>query len=472
MAKVLSVRPVGLRRCYDILNVSDASCYALDDGTVTHNCDEANFMTARDGDEGIAMDIYTNATRRLKSRFMNAKGEPAGMTILASSRKTKTAFLEDHVKNSRDDISAGRTRVYAFSQWEVHPPSKYTKPRFRVEVGNRIYPARILGDGEDGHPGVDVLTVPGEYRADFERDLEKSLRDIAGVATEGMMPLIQDKSVIQRCATAEHGHPFTREEITLDVLNDIGLENYFRPDLMFRTVQSKYVLRLNPNAARYIHVDIAFTNDSLGISMLHISGFKTVRRARPDGTWFDERCPVITVDFMLRIRPPPGSEIDIGKVRAFIVSLRDYGVPIWRISFDSYQSRVEVQILKKLGFDAVFYSVDKTDEAYLALRQAMVEERIVYYEYPTFAREISELERNVDKGTVDHPKKSPATGLPGGKDVSDTVAGAAWNALIDKRVLVHTPGVYNTVPSESIGARIAVTGGSHLWSDLEKELRS
>lgn len=435
--------------------------------------DECNFLTAKNGevDEGVAYAIYTGVRNRLKSRFITTTGEPAGMVILASSKRTKVSFLEEHVKEVTADIAIGKARMYSYSQWEVRPAAFYTKPKFRVEIGDRMFPSRILKDGEDPRSGAECIVVPGEYRSEFEQDIDKSLRELAGVATESLLPLIHDKGAIARCAIAEHEHPFSRETFSISTGDDIGIDSFFLPGAMFKVIRSRYVMRINPQFARFIHVDIAFTGDSMGIAMCHISGFKTVRRARHDGTWYEDKAPIVLVDFMLQIRPPRGNEIDLAKMRAFIISLRDYGVPIWRVSFDGFQSRDSVQTFKKLGFDTVVYSVDRTDEAYLSLRQAIMEGRIVYYPYPVFEREVLELERDVDKQTVDHPQKSPSTGLPGSKDVSDAVAGSYFLALSEKR-LVPGMGIPSMHSRDNVESQVEVPGGSILWTDLDREVRS
>lgn len=435
--------------------------------------DEANFMTAKNGDvdEGVAYAIYTGVRNRLKSRFITSTGEPAGMAIIASSKRTKASFVEEHVKASGPEIAAGRVVVFSYNQWEVRPRALYVKPKFHVEIGDRIRPSRILKPGESPRVGAETIEVPGEYRTEFEQDIDKSLRELAGIATESLLPLLHDKEAVSRCETATHVHPFSRESFSISTADDIGIDAFFLPQAMFRIVRSRYVMRVNPQCARFIHCDIGITGDALGLCMAHISGFRTVRRIRSDGTWYEDKAPIFTVDFMVQIKPPMGAEIDLAKVRAFIISLRDYGVPIWRVSFDGFQSTDSKQILRKLGFDAVCYSVDRTDEAYLSLRQALVENRLVLYPHPVFQREIVELERDLDNCKVDHPAKSPSTGQPGSKDVSDAVAGAVFNALIEKRLLPGM-GIPSTTSSDNVAAGVEVNGGTHLWNDLDREVRA
>jgi phage FluMu protein Com len=444
----------------------DMFCFGLD---------ESNFFSAGKGtdDPGVAFNLYTNASRRVKTRFMTGRGEPAGITVLASSKRTKMSFLEQHVKDVDADIKDGKTRVYSFAQWEVKPAALFKLPRFHVEIGDRIYPSRVLRDGDNPRPGADVITVPGEFRRDFDQDCEKALRDLAGVASESMMPLFHDRSIIQTVCDAQHQHPFSRDEVTLDIRDDVGLDAYFIPQRMFRVTNSTYEMRLNPGAGRYIHIDVGFTQDALGIGMCHLAGIKSVRRARKDGTWYEDKAPFYVVDFVLRVVPPKGSEIDIAKVRAFVLSLRDMGCPIRRVTYDSHQSRESVQAFRKLGFSSDMVSVDRTDEAYLNLRQMVVERRVSMYRYPHLLTELGELERDVDKRKVDHPKISPTTGRPGSKDCADGLSGCLHVASLDRvawtQAIMATVPVSSVVSPGSMATRVAVPGGSMLWSELDRE---
>ncbi len=579
--------------------------------------DEANFLNSKNAaeDAGRAHEMYSNAKNRMTSRFQQAGGRVPGKCWLISSKRTYASFLENHIASSKKDIDSGLTRVFEFSRWQVLPASKFILPRFRVEVGDRINPSRILKDENTPRPGADVIIVPGEYLPNFEKDIDQAMRDIAGIASYGMLPLFHDRNVLldHEVMVKDIVHPFTKDEISTSILDDVDIGTFFRPEVMFQVRQSRYALRRNPLSPRFIHVDIGLTADAMGIACVHQSGWKKVRRPRVDGTYFDDKAPIIDVDFMLRITPPKGSEIDLGKMRGFIINLRDYGLPIWRVTLDGYQcftsdtrvrlldgtaasmadlsarygrsevfwvyafdrrtgrvvpgrarnarrtgskpiavvtldngeavrcthdhrwlmrdgsyveardlrpgdslmplytrvprnhrvvsvvltddvedvydievdehhnfaldagvfvhnSRDTMQILRKMDFDAVLYSVDKTDEAYLSLRQAVVEKRIRYYRYETMLRECFELERNLEKNTVDHPQTSPTTGGRGSKDVSDAVAGATYNCLIDPQAAV-SPSLLGD-PVDNMDSAVKTPHGSLPWEDLERELRT
>jgi hypothetical protein len=434
--------------------------------------DEANFLDVAGQTidaQQLAYRMYESAKNRLTSRFMRKSGEIAGLMLIASSKRARASFVEQHIKKSRARIFSGQTRVYQFAQWEVKPASDFTAPKFRVEVGSLFQSSRILGPEDLPRPGAQIVTVPGEYRERFETDIDQALRDIAGVATESIVPLITDRDSILRCIDPKLSHPFSRETLTLSTGNDIGMEAYFLTDVMFRVVRSRYSVRLNPECPRVVAFDVAFTMDSFGCACAHMHGFRRVRRTRDDGTWYEDLAPSIVFDFLISVHPPGGeSEIDLSKMRAFVINLRDLGLPIWRVVCDGYQSRDNAQILNKVGFDAVINSVDRTDEPYLTLKQAVAEERARYYRYPILIRELGELERDLDHSKVDHPDVSPTTGLRGSKDVADAACNCVWGLLSDKRLQVP---VSSPDESDNLDNAVRVRGGDIPWPELDRERR-
>ena len=108
-----------------------------------------------------------------------------------------------------------------------------------------------------------VIVVPGEYRGEFERDMDGALRNLAGIATESMSPLFRDKTVILRCISKERVHPFTRAEISTSTADDLHIETYFRAEAMFKIHMSRYVVREDPDAPRFVGIDIGLVHDLL-----------------------------------------------------------------------------------------------------------------------------------------------------------------------------------------------------------------
>ncbi len=72
---------------------------------------------------------------------------------------------------------------------------------------------------------------------------------------------------------------------------------------------------------RYCHLDLALSGDSAGLAIGHCRGFKRLRRSE----MVDELMPIICLDVLLEIRPPPGGEINFEKIRKLLYMLLERG---------------------------------------------------------------------------------------------------------------------------------------------------
>jgi hypothetical protein len=443
--------------------------------------DEANFMDEKEDKQsgktiGQAYELYNATYTRLQSRFGRKGGSLPGMVLLVSSRNAQTSFLEEHTKSVLSGEHAQHTFVSDYAVWEIHD-TKYTFPGFTVEVGDRLAKSRILKEGEKPRSGARVVELPLELRRPADLDLDQTLRDMAGIATFGTSPLIRDRASIFEAVHPKMAHPFTRQEIICDIADSTLIEEHYLLRNVTRVVESRNVPRLNPKCPRFIHVDIGLTNDSLGFAMGHVAGTVKTERVNAEGTVSTEVNPYIIIDLMLRVSSPAGGEVDLSKVRAFILYLRRL-FPIAKVTFDQFQSSDSIQILKKQRLDAGHQSVDKRDDAYLSLRSAFFDRRIATYRYDPFIDEVLDLERDVKKRKVDHPKKASKGGR-GSKDVSDAVAGVIWLCMNDDRALhdsvadleiasrartAQAHAVNDPVPPDHRKGRLGVT--EKTWDDL------
>lgn len=421
--------------------------HALGLDLFTFSMDEVNFMQERaDKDRGKivgqAYDLYNATSTRILSRFMRPGGTIPGMTFLMSSRNAQTSFLEQHLKKvTKAKTTVGlrgpvgdHTFVSDYALWEIRA-HRYVMPKFRVEVGDRVSRSRILKADEEPRRGGRIVEVPGDLRAPFEEDTDQALRDIAGVATFNLSPLVRDRESVFAAVRPQYKHPFKREAVTISTDDDLEVVDYFKLKTICRVKKGRWVPRINPSCPRFMHVDTSLTGDCTGIAMAHASGVVRRRDMRPDGTFSVEAKPYIIVDFMLRVMPPPGAEIALHKVRKFIYYLRDI-FTIAGVSFDGYQSRDSKQLIQKEGFTCEIVSVDKSSDPYISLRSAFFDRRIVTYHYPPFIDEFLDLEYDIKSRKVDHPNRS-SRGTKGSKDVSDAVAGACWWCLTDPRAQQH-----------------------------------
>ncbi len=139
--------------------------------------------------------------------------------------------------------------------------------------------------------------------------------------------------------------------------------------------------------------------------------------------------PVVYVDFMVKIKPPKGSEIDFTKITSFIFYLQKLGMPIGAVTFDKFQSNYHQQIFKKSGFDSFEISMDRTPTAYQTLKAGFMAGCINYYMYRPLMDELTSLQvvhsKTSNRMKIDHPPNS-------GKDVADALAGSHYAVVTSK----------------------------------------
>ena len=82
------------------------------------------------------------------------------------------------------------------------------------------------------------------------------------------------------------------------------------------------------------HVDLGLTGDSAGVAVGWVEGFKKVPRS--ENTF--ELMPQINIDLILEIKPPRNGEIEFENIRKLFYKLRELGMNLKWISFDTFQS--------------------------------------------------------------------------------------------------------------------------------------
>lgn len=395
--------------------------------------DEVNFMKAKFDQEtqqmsGQAYELYNSTHARLMSRFMRPGGFLPGMMFLISSRGSKTSFLEERIRIAQN---LPTSYISDYTLWEVKPKSRFVMPSFKVEVGDKLSSSRLLTDGQHPRPNAQVIDVPGEFQKVFEEDIDRALRDIAGVATYNLSPFIRDRESVQDAVKDWLVNPFTTEKVTANILDDVAIADFFDITSVCKVDNSKWVPLLNPGSPRCLHIDLSLRRDAAGIAMSHLGGFRKVKRFMPETVAnVESSLPVIISDFMLRIHPPVGSEIDLSKIRSFVLFLSTI-YNIVSVTFDGFQSADSRQLLAKDGIPTGLLSVDRTDTQYLTLRNAFFERRLFYYQYQPALDELLDLQHDFERGKVDHPDKA-SDGGPGRKDVADALCGSVWGALTHK----------------------------------------
>lgn len=412
--------------------------------------DESNFMQpmkkkgaieSRVGNMDRAQFLYDQLIRRMKSRFQR-HGKLPGMMIVVSSKQTRDDFTAKRIRESKDDPTIF---VRDYATWHVKPDGIYSKETFAVLVGNDLVPSKVLSPEEVAvtkeklQDGMLVIDVPIDFKNDFTSNIEDSIRDIAGVETVSVSPFIQQRDLIIPCIDVNRQHPFSVEEW---VPTEHGKFIWSRVARQVEVREGAQIVRewqplFHNGAARHIHIDPSLNSDATGFVVGCVTGYKTVvRRDEETREQYTERAPEIWVDFMLRIKPPIGGEIDHGLVRSLVYQMQAKGFSISLITMDQFNSASSLQTFATKGITAERLSVDKPMDAYDILKTAIYENRLSFYNYNPLLEELRWIQKDNIRNKVDHPQGKS-------KDVADALAGIVFSLT----TMYHGPpmGVYKGI---------------------------
>ena len=410
--------------------VSGADTAAIGQNVIGGIIDEVNFMAVveksklnKDGavyDQ--AVQNYNSIAARRESRF-KIKGEMPGMLCLVSSRNYPGELTDVIEMRARTN-----PRIYVYDKrlWEIRP-ERYENERFRVFVGDETRKPRVLLD-EDVVPIEDechVMAVPIDFREKFDHDLMRSLRDIAGVATQSMHPFMVNKDAVAKC--------FGKVQSIAS-----------REDCDFKTTRvAIYPKRiLYPTEPRWCHIDLAISKDSAGMAVGCVPGFEHMKRG--DSI---ETLPNIHMDMLLEIKPPRGGEIEFENIRQLLYKLRDkLGLPVKWVTFDSFQSKDSMQILHSQGFIVGYRSMDTDMLAYDIAKQAFYDGRVHAPKHPKAMKEVVSLEIDTKKRKIDHPPT-------GSKDVADAMAGVVCGHTRQRDIWIRKGIPLHRIPASVMETR-------------------
>ena len=407
-------------------------------GAIGHNViggliDEINFgqivQNSKQSAEGGTYDqaevLYNSLARRRESRFLKG-GKLAGVLCVVSSKRYPGEFTDRKIEEAKTDPTI---YVYDKKIWEVKPKGTFSNTTFRVFTGDMARNPRILEDNEkvpleDRHL---ILDVPVNFRKQFERDIMDALRDIGGVSIRSTQPFLINVEKVKQCFGT---HPSI---LTLGSIDFSKQKLGFYPNKI-----------PNPHLSRFIHADLSLTKDHTGLVMGYVSHFTQMDR----GDGYTEMLPVIHIDFVLNIIPPPGGEIDFSKIRLLIYKLRDSGTNIRWVSFDGYQSADMIQQLRHKKFQADNQSVDKTPKPYILLKNALYDGRVRIPEHERLYNELISLEWDENKRKVDHPPTKS-------KDLADCLAAVVYRHTVARRTWAehNIPVIERTKFANTLGPK-------------------
>lgn len=326
---------------------------------------------------------YLAIRRRITSRFFNQ-----GLLMMIGSPKSVYGFLVTKYKS----LSKNK-RVYRVWKptWELFDKKRFKGPTFE-------------------HKG---LTIPMEFKDDFDDSPELAMRDLAARPSFAVEPFFSNPSALSDKDVVVGVNPLNYPKFTLPGGESLLSDWFVAED----------------NSIRSVHVDLAINRldgDKCGFAMGKIIGYTDFNTDVNQ-----EEKPIVQIDLMLRIEAPAGGEIQIADIRKFIYHLIEIrGYNIKKVTYDGFQSTESIQQLRRRNITAEVLSVDKDTTAYEDLREAIYEGRARYYYYEPFILEAQQLEL-VNGKKVDHQVK-------GSKDVADAVAGLFESLILGDKAPIRT----------------------------------
>ena len=411
-------------------------------------------------------DLYGQVKTRTVTRFLQRGGYNPSLLVLISQVKDTSAFLSTHVDKVKNDPTA---HVSAFPLWVVKENVFVGESTFKVAIGSKTLRSFIVDDAKPLPDNMQIIDVPISLRPRFEYDVDDAIRDIAGIPTYGYRLLLPRRDKLFDCYknSIEREYPFTMDSVTLSIDDNVQVGDYFKISSMF--VESGVNQRkpmFYPGNARAVHVDLAKNGDACGIACGCFGDIQEVTRFDGDGRPFVIKDYKIFIDFVLRIKAKPGSEIDFSKVRLFIFMLKRLGLPIRWISYDQYGSVDSQQTFKKEKFEVKQLSVDKNVDPYYCLKATIMEERLDVLEHLILTTELTQLQDNSDiKGytpKIDHPKHKGAS-----KDVSDGLCGVVFRLSSEKALVAGTLDGLDKYIIEKINEDMLLKQGDWVKSDVD-----
>lgn len=417
--------------------------------------DEISFIPNQDIDKQKkkAIDMIDTAIGGMKTRFIY-KGENPTLLILASSKRSEKSFLEEHMKKQLE-VNKENVMIVDEAVWNVKPPETYSGVRFKVALGNKFLASQVIPPGDDirvwESRGYKIIDVPIEFKSNFDLDIERSLCDFAGISSSELTKYISGAAV-KEIVDEKLNNPFTKE--ILEIGN--GPDDKFQYYDFFNQTMMHPKLRKKP---LFIHLDMSVTGDRTGIAGVWIAGKRpsTDKEQQAKDLYY-------SLAFSVAIKAPKGRQISFEKNRNFIYWLKEQGFNIKGISTDSYQSYDTGQALIAKGYNYKQISVDRVDrdninKPYQYFKSTIYEKRLEIYDSRLLIQEITDLERNLNNGKVDHPDG-------GSKDISDAVCGALFFASENAEQYAYDYG-------ENISTVLDVNReqSNPLVVDFEEELR-
>jgi len=340
----------------------------------------------------------------------------------------------------RDEYDFMMSHYNAVEEWEEFDKKAVFKSR------KAPWDVRSM---EGAHPDLikkRIYKLKEDYTPEFRKNPIEARRRYECLFPETSISRFIKKFniVLDRCIYFDRLSPFISDNqiyVTEQDLLHMDWQPWFKPGYSYEAYLLEQKLMKNPgdeqsrkglerelerhaNTQYFVHIDLSKgAYDMAGITVMHPYQCTPTRIG-------------YYVDLAVQIRPAE-NEINFEDIRKFIFKLNDTGYEIRMCTLDGYQSEDFKQILTRRGIECEIISIDRTRKPYDTLKDLLYQGFINVYGYLPLLRELKELAIDPKTGKVDHPAESQQRnkeeGLrKGSKDISDSLAGAIWSAVLDE----------------------------------------
>ena len=256
------------------------------------------------------------------------------------------------------------------AKWEVQPwlfPIwQKTGKTFTMFKGDSTKPCKIITDEEKKNYNEDeLIDMPIDIYNVTRDNPSKLLKDYGAVPSGGVdLKLISNFDIIEDAFNPNlkgflmfHHAPTSlpSEGLLWNIVKNVVFT--------YSGIGNKYTFWRNPNAERFVSVDLAEAHDMACISMVHLE--QDIHGQK-----------VYIVDFSLCIMATK-EEINMDSFRYLISDMCKYGnINIKHASLDGYQSSTTIQYLNRIGIDCDKLSVDYPIEPYLTFISNLTQRRV------------------------------------------------------------------------------------------------
>lgn len=352
-----------------------------------------------------AQKTYNELSSRMATRFRSysESGNLPGHLFLISSPKEAGDFMQYRIDKAEQSGSKHTLIKKNISSWDANPAND-SDNKFTVFVGNEFKEPKIYEENESpSFEDMDYLIYPPmSYYDNFKMDILGSIMNYGGVTTIADTGLFKSPSLVNEAMVLKN--PFNSNVIQLPFSKSDKHIMDFMDLSYFKDIR-------HPECNRFIHIDVAFSSNTIdryGIAASYCTLVdRTVYQDLSKGDinlaeYYSKAEKMYYVDWALGIEPCPHQEIPLSKVRDFIFYLmKNLNYPVACISADTFQSKQTLQDFEQEKYKTESISLDRTRDPYLFLKQLVYNKQILMPKHDELKKEILQLRDNGKK--IDHP---------------------------------------------------------------------